>query len=172
MSKQLEVETVFTKLGVVPLVQEDLALHFLDHNVPGVLRPTAHHQRGQDGVGGKDIGLWLGSDQFPDDGVVGGGDGVEDSVDPLQGIFVLDVDSVIGLVVLLHSTTTHQVLGLLHRGQGQLAQLGLLHLLDNVPVWPDGDRGLSLLDLHLSELMLTTSLLHLPLSSMLLTLSV
>lgn len=40
-----------------------------------------------------------------DDGVIGGGDFVEDAVDALQLLLVLDGDAVVGLVVVLHGTT-------------------------------------------------------------------
>ena len=49
-----------TEIGVVSLVEEDLLAHFLHHDVPGIHRPTAAHERCNDGVGGEHVALRLG----------------------------------------------------------------------------------------------------------------
>ena len=89
-----------TKFRVVSLVQKYFPSDFLHYNVPRVDGPCAAHQGGEDGIGGKDIHFRMGSGQLSDDGVVSGGNGVEDSVNTLQRLLVLDVDAVVGFVVI------------------------------------------------------------------------
>lgn len=113
-----------TKVRVVPLVEEQLVADPLHDDVPGVDRARAAHQRGQDGVGGEHVSLSLRQlrrrrvlpspwrrpadrgerlTNLADDGVVGGGDGVEDPFDAFQLLLVACGDPVKSLVVVLKS---------------------------------------------------------------------
>jgi hypothetical protein len=98
---------LFTKFGVVPLVEEQLVADLVDDDVPRVVGTGAAHQRGQNGVRGVHIALSLG--QLTDDRVVGGGHRVENAVHALQRLLVLAVDAVVRLVVELQLTTAHTV---------------------------------------------------------------
>lgn len=88
-----------TEFCVVSLIEKDLSAYLLCDDVPRVLRPRAAHQRRQDAVCGKDVGLGVGASQLPDDRVVGRGYRVEDAVDALQRALVLYVDAVERLLV-------------------------------------------------------------------------
>ena len=91
---------------------------------------------------------------------------MEYAVDPLERAFVLDVDPVVGLVVVLHGPAVEEVLRLPHGGQRKLAQLRLFHLLDDDPVRADRHGGLALLQLHVAVVVLATALLLLPLADL------
>lgn len=114
-----------TEVRVVSLVKEQLVAHSLHDDVPGVDRACAAHQRGQDGVGGEHVSLSLRQlgrrrvlpspwrppahrgerlTNLADDGVVGGGDGVEDPFDAFQLLLVACGDPVKSLVVVLKSS--------------------------------------------------------------------
>lgn len=127
-SGQRPSESELTKVGVVSLIEEQLVAHSLHDDVPGVDRACAAHQSGQDGIGGEDVSLslrqlrrqrrlpsWMARTSPPskrrgtnlaDDGVVGGGNGVEDPFDALQLLLVACGDPVKRLVVVLKSTAT------------------------------------------------------------------
>ena len=160
-----------TEFSVVSLIQKDFPPDLLHDNIPRILRSVAAHERGQDGVRGEHIGVLHRLGQLPDDGIVGGGHGVEDPVDPLQRTLILDVDPVIDLVVVLHLAEAHEVLGLSHGGETELAQLGAFHLLDDDPVVANGHGGLALFDLDGPVLVLAATLLLLPAAEVALTLS-
>ena len=51
---------ILTKIGVFSLVEEDLLANLLHDDVPRVERPTAAHQRGEDGVSCEHVALRLG----------------------------------------------------------------------------------------------------------------
>lgn len=104
-------EKDLTELSVVPLVEEDFSMDLLNHNVPRVDGPSAAHQGGQDGVRGENVDVRCGPGKLADDGVVGGGDGVENSIDPLQRPLILDVDSIVRFIVILHRTATGPAIG-------------------------------------------------------------
>ena len=93
-----------TKFRVISFVQENFSSNLLHHNVPWVDRSRAAHQGRQDCVGGKDVDFRLGSGQLSDDGVVGGGHGVEDAVDAFEGLLIFDVDTVVSFVVIFKSS--------------------------------------------------------------------
>ena len=93
-----------TKFRVISFVQENFSSNLLHHNVPWVDRSRAAHQGRQDGVSGKDVDFRLGSGQLPDDGIVGGGDSVEDTVDAFEGLLIFDVDTVVSFVVIFESS--------------------------------------------------------------------
>lgn len=69
-----------------------------------------------------------------DDGVVSGGDLVEDAVDTLKLLHVLAGDAVIGPVIVLDAATTQDHLGLSHIGQRELGQSGKVHLFHHTPL--------------------------------------
>lgn len=52
----------------------------MNYDVPGVDGPCAAHEGGQDGVGGENVHFWVGLCETANDGIVGGGDGVENPV--------------------------------------------------------------------------------------------
>ena len=52
----------------------------MNYDVPGVDGPCAAHEVGQDGVGGENVHFWVGLCETANDGIVGGGDGVENPV--------------------------------------------------------------------------------------------
>lgn len=56
---KFQIFRALTKIGVVSLVEEELVSDALHDDVPGVHWACAAHQRGQDGIGGKDITLSL-----------------------------------------------------------------------------------------------------------------
>lgn len=55
--RKIEIVSALTKVGVVSLVEEELVSDTLHDDVPGVYWACAAHQRGQDGIGGKDVAL-------------------------------------------------------------------------------------------------------------------
>ena len=98
-----------TELGIIPLVEEDLPTNLLNDYVPAILALCAAHQRCENAVGCEHVRIGVGSCQLPDDGIVGGGDGVEDAVNALQRPLVLHVDAIVGLLVVLHRSARVKV---------------------------------------------------------------
>ena len=100
---------LLTELCIIPLVEEDLPTNLLDDDVPTVLAPCAAHQRCENAVGCEHVRIGVCSCQFPDNGIVGGGDGVEDAVNALQWPLVLHVDAIVSLLVVLHRSACVKV---------------------------------------------------------------
>ena len=139
------------ELGRVALVEEERAGgQFLHDDVPGVHRPGARHQVGEDGVGREDRAPPL-DGELLDDGIVRGRDGVEfPRLDPLQGRGRPRRHPVVLIVVLVEETAPQEILDHLGRGVvhearqlvGALGDLAEIHLLDAPPIRPHGDGGL------------------------------
>ena len=83
--------------------------------------------------------------QLPDDGIVSGGDGVEDPVNPLQSLLVLDIDPVPDLIRVIQGAALYQV-RLVDAGQGELTQPGEGVLLHHCPGVLHHDAGVPVLD--------------------------
>eukprot|EP00978_Attheya_sp_CCMP212_P024628 scaffold77701_cov49-Attheya_sp.AAC.4 len=147
------VDREVVKLSRIALVEEEGApRQLLHHNVPGIDRPGAGHEVGQNGVRGKDIRHAIDC-QLLDDGVVRGGDWVE-----LLGLVAPEGRRgpgrhlVVAVVVLVHKSAPEQGVGCVLAGRargrdlvgdeglGELAKVVLVHA---NPVGLDADRGLA-----------------------------
>lgn len=54
------IEMKYTEFRIITLVEEELAAHFLNDNIPAVVGANAAHERGQDCIGSVNVSFRFG----------------------------------------------------------------------------------------------------------------